>query len=318
MNTQEIFGKIFDYKLNGIDSSDRIEIEKKNYDFSTNSNSEKTTFESGIKSIDVFTPLTFGGISKISGPSWCGKLVLEMELIRNFLKTVGGKVIWLAVEERSREWQDILLEFKECNLAGEIVSVLTKANDSQEIFSEALNNTISLAEELAKNEKVLLVIDDRVLDGEIKFFPNLQNGQVLTLVSCFPEHKNSENLNFDSEIILNGKLAKKGIYPAVDVIASKSKVLSEAQKEVTAKVQKLFVNGNFPDFAESETQAQRIQNFLTQFFFVAQLYTGKPGVFVKKEEGLKDLQELLENGFQGLDPKEFLYKGNLESITETA
>ncbi len=96
------------------------------------------------------------------------------------------------------------------------------------------------------------------------------------------------------------------------------KVLSEAQKEVTAKVQSLFANGNFPEFSESEVQAQRIQNFLSQFFFVAQLYTGKSGVFVKKEESLKNLQELLENDFSDLDPKEFLYKGNLESITETA
>lgn len=316
MQTEQIFGKIFDYKLNETNTNQNIEIEKKNYDFSAESNSQNEFFESGIKVIDVFTPLYFGCVSKLSGASWCGKLFLEMELIRNFLKTQNGKVVWLAVEEKTREWQDILLELKESNLTDDLVSVLVKSNDSQEIFAEALANTLSLAEELSKNEKVFLFIDDRVLNENFKFLPKLEN--VLTVVSCFPEHTNSQNISFDSEIILEKKLAKMGLYPAFDVIESESKMLGEAQKEVSAKVRELFLQEGFPEFSETSEKAQKILNFFTQLFFVAQFYTGKPGVFVRSEKSLEGFKELLQNDFPALNPKDFLYKGNLESITETA
>jgi F-type H+-transporting ATPase subunit beta len=143
--------------------------------------------------------------------------------------------------------------------------------------------------------------------------------------------------HLDSTIILERRIAELGIYPAVDPLKStssmlKPSVVGEEHYKVARDVQQVLqryedlkdiiailgMEELSPEDRMTVQRARRIQRFLSQPFFVAEQFTGKPGRFVKKEDTVRSFKEILEGKHDDLPEQAFLYVGSIEEAIENA
>lgn len=326
----------------------------------------------GIKALDFFSPIAKGFKMGLLGGAGVGKTVVIKELINNIYKSRNSNAVFIGVGERLREGKELYDEMKESNLLDKISVVFGQMGDNPVARSKAVYSGLTLAEYLRdeKNQDVLLFIDNiyrfvqakSEISTELKHFPvengypttmasdvseveerinSLQNGSITSFQAIYvpADDMNDEAVqtitsHTDGQVVLDRKVAEKGLYPAVNLFKTTSKLIDpsvvgerhyklveEVLKYLTRyeELEEIIAVLGIDELSQNDKdifyRSRKIRNYFTQPMFVAENYTNIPGKFVKIEDVLDDVENIINGKFDNIDEDKFLYIG---TIKETA
>ena len=329
--------------------------------------------ETGIKVIDLLAPYAKGGKIGLFGGAGVGKTVLIQELIRNIASEHGGYSIFTGVGERSREGNDLYTEMSESGVIKNTALVFGQMNESPGARMRVGLTGLTMAEYFrdVEHQDVLLFIDNifrftqagsevSALLGRVPsavgYQPTLatEMGQLQeritstkdgSITSVQAVYVPADDLtdpapattftHLDATTVLDRKITELGIYPAVDPLASTSRILDphivgRLHHEKTQRVKQILQrNKELQDIIsilgmeelsdEDRTivnRARRVQRFLSQPFAVAEQFTGVPGVMVSIEDTIKGFRMILDGEVDNLPEQAFLNVGTIEEAIE--
>jgi F-type H+-transporting ATPase subunit beta len=343
---------------------------------------ELRMFETGIKVIDLLEPYLQGGKIGLFGGAGVGKTVIIMELINNIAMKHGGVSVFGGVGERTREGNDLWLEFQESGVinmddmsksrAALIYGQMTEPPGARlRVGLSAL--TVSEYFRDAEGKDVLLFIDNVFrftqagsevsallgrMPSAVGYQPTLlsemgqmqeritstKKGSITSVQAIYVPADDYTDpapattfAHLDSTIILDRAIAELGIYPAVDPLKSTSRMLDpqvvgEEHYQVAREAQRILqryadlkdiiailgVEELSDDDKRVVVRARRIQRFFSQPFFVAEQFTGTPGVFVPRSETVRGFKEIIEGKHDDLPEGAFMYVGSIDQAIEKA
>lgn len=330
-----------------------------------------STLPTGIKVIDFFAPISKGFKMGLLGGAGVGKTVVIKELINNLYMSHNSNAVFVGVGERSREGKELYNEMKSSNLLDKISIVFGQMGDNPVSRSKAVYSGLTLAEYLRDNKQqdVLLFVDNiyrfvqakSEISTELKRIP-VENGYPTTMasdVSEVEERINSlehgsitsfqavyvpaDDLNdeavqtitshMDGQVVLDRKVAEKGLYPAINVFKTSSKLIDVekvgqrhydlVQKVLQyltryEKLEEIIAVLGIDELSQDDKlifyRSRKLRNYFTQPMFVAQDYTNIPGKFVKIEDVLDDVEAVLSGKYDSIDESKFLYIGTLKEL----
>ncbi len=331
-------------------------------------NIESKILWTGIKVIDFFAPLQKGFKMGLLGGAGVGKTVLIKEIIHNVYTSLNSNAIFTGIGERSREGQELYSEMKESNLLDKMAMVYGQMGDNPVSRSKAVYSGLTMAEYLRdeKKQDVLLFIDNiyRFIQAKSEIATELkqiligngypsdmasemskieerinsnQNGSITSVQAIYipADDLTDESVQtimsyMDGQIVLDRKVAELGIYPAIDVFNSTSKLvdiekIGERHFHLVEQVLKTLTRYNeleeiitvlgIEELSEEDKlifyRARKLRNYFSQPMFVAEAYTGIPGQFVKIEDVLNDVEGILSGKFDEIDESKFLFVGKI-------
>ena len=323
----------------------------------------------GIKVIDFFAPLSKGFKMGLLGGAGVGKTVLIKELINNVYKNLNSNAVFVGVGERSREGMVLYDEMRESQLLDKISIVFGQMGDNPVSRSKAVYSGLTLAEYLRDQEgqDVLLFIDNiyrfvqakSEISTELKRVP-VENGYPTTMASDISEVEerinSTENgsitsfqaiyvpaddmndeavqniiAHTDGQIVLDRKVAEKGLYPAINIFKTTSKLIDVEKigekhyhlveqvlkyltryEELEEIIAVLGIDELSDDDKNIFYRSRKLRNYFTQPMFVAENYTNIPGKFVSITDVLVDVEAILTGAYDSVDESKFLYIGKYE------
>lgn len=329
----------------------------------------------GIKVIDLLIPFVKGGKIGLFGGAGVGKTVLVQELINNVATQHGGLSVFAGVGERSREGNDLYYEMKAAGVLDKTALVFGQMNEPPGARMRVALSALTMAEYFRdqENQDVLLFIDNifrftqagsevSTLLGRIPstvgYQPTLatEMGQLQeritstkhgSITSVQAVYVPADDLtdpapattfsHLDAKTVLDRNIASLGIYPAVDPLASGSRILDplivgqehynvarqviqtlQRFKELQDIIAILGVDELSEEDKKVVARARRIRNFLSQPFFVAEKFSGIQGKFLKLEDTIRSFAELLSGKYDEIPEEAFLYIGTIEEAVEKA
>jgi len=331
--------------------------------------------ETGLKVIDLITPFTRGGKVGAYGGAGVGKTVIIMELIHNIARIHGGFSVFAGVGERSREGNDLWVEMRESGVIEKTALVFGQMNEPPGVRARVALTGLTMAEYFrdVKGQDVLLFIDNiyrYVLAGmevsallgrmpsAVGYQPTLstevgeleeritstKKGSITSFQAIYVPADDysdpgivSTMGHLDAVIALERSIAELGIYPAVDPLASTSRILDplvvgEEHYRVARGVQTVLQRYKelqdiiailgIEELSEEDkltvTRARRIQRFLSQPMFVAEAFTGTEGRYVPVKETVRGFAEILEGKHDALPEQAFYMVGTIDEAVEKA
>lgn len=323
----------------------------------------------GIKVLDFFAPMQKGFKMGLLGGAGVGKTVLIKELINNVYKALQSNSIFVGVGERSREGRELYDEMQEAQLLDKIGIIFGQMGENSSARSKAIFSGLTAAEYLRdeKGQDVLLFVDNiyryvqaiSEINAELSRVP-IENGYPANIgssISQVEERINStENgsitsfqaiyipaddltdaavqtiqSHLDGQIVLDRKVAEKGLYPAVDVFNTTSKLIDIEKVgekhyrlvEATLKyysryrdLEEIIAVLGIEELSEEDTKVfyrtRKLRNYFTQPMFVAEQFTGIPGQFVKIDDILNDVENILNGSYDDVDESRFSYIGKID------
>jgi F-type H+/Na+-transporting ATPase subunit beta len=338
-------------------------------------NTKTEIFETGIKVIDLLEPYAKGGKVGLFGGAGVGKTVVIQELIHNIAQEHGGVSVFGGVGERTREGNDLWNEFKESKVIDKVALVYGQMNEPPGARMRVGLSALTVAEYFRDYSKqdVLLFIDNIFrfvqagsevsallgrMPSAVGYQPTLatEMGELQERITSTTEgsitsvqaiYVPADDLTdpapattfafLDASTVLSRQISELGIYPAVDPLASTSRVLDpriigDTHYSVARGVQQVLqrykdlqdiiaILGMDELSEEDKTtvgRARRIQKFLSQPFFVAEIFTGFAGKYVKLEDTIKGFKEILEGKYDDLPEQAFYMVGTIEEAREKA
>ena len=335
---------------------------------------EPEMFETGVKVIDLIAPFRKGGKIGVFGGAGVGKTVIIQELINNVAKEHGGHSVFAGVGERSREGNDLWHEMIEADVMKNTVMVFGQMNEPPGARQRVGLTGVTMAEFFRdRGEDVLLFIDNIFrftqagsevsallgrLPSAVGYQPTLatevgqlqeritstRTGSITSLQAVYvpaddytDPAPSSVFAHLDSTINLERSLAEQALFPAIDPLASTSRVLDprvvgddhyNVAREVQRVLQRyrdlqdiiaiLGIDELSEDDRLTVARASKIQRFLTQPMFVAEAFTGTPGVYVRVAETVRGFQEILEGKHDALPEQAFYMQGDIDSVVRRA
>lgn len=332
-------------------------------------------FWTGIKVIDMLAPYTRGGKIGLFGGAGVGKTVLIQELINNVATQHGGYSVFAGVGERTREGNDLWHEMKDAGVLPKTALIFGQMNEPPGARARVALTGLSVAEYFRdeENQDVLFFVDNifrftqagsevSALLGRIPsavgYQPTLgtemgelqeritstNKGSITSIQAVYVPADDYTDpapattfAHLDATTNLSRQIAELGIYPAVDPLASTSRILSpdvvgEEHYNVARRVQStlqrykelqdIIAILGMDELSEEDrmavNRARKIQRFLSQPFTVAEQFTGMTGKFVKIEETVRSFKEILEGKHDNLPEQAFLYVGTIEEAVAKA
>ena len=334
---------------------------------------ETTTqmLETGLKVIDLITPFRKGGKVGAYGGAGVGKTVIIMELIRNIATEHKGYSVFAGVGERSREGNDLWHDMKESGVIDKTVLVFGQMNEPPGVRLRVALTGLTMAEYFrdVEHQDILLFIDNIYrytlagmevsallgrMPSAVGYQPTLAT-EVGDLEERITSTKDGSITSFqavyvpaddytdpgvtatfghlDAVIALERSLAAQALYPAVDPLASTSRILDpvvvgEKHYGVARGVQQVLQR--YKDLQDiiailgieelsdedkvTVARARRIQRFLTQPMFVSEVFTGRKGKYVPIDETVRGFEEILEGKHDDVPELEFYMKGSIEEV----
>ena len=322
----------------------------------------------GIKVLDFFATLQKGFKMGLLGGAGVGKTVLIKELINNVYKKFKSNAIFIGIGERSREGKELYDEMKEDKLLDKMCMVFGQMGESPCSRSKAVYSGLTVAEYLRdeQNQDVLLFIDNiyrfiqakSEISTELRRIP-IENGYPTTMASDISEVEeriNSTELgsitsfqaiyipadditddavqsittHLDGQIVLDRKVAEKGLYPAINVFKSSSKAIDpdiigkrhynlvqETLKYLSRyeELEEIIAVLGIDELSEEDKmifyRSRKLRNYFTQPLFVSENFTGIKGKMVDIEDTLKDVEDILNGKYDNIDEEKLLYRGKL-------
>lgn len=365
-----VFGEPVD-KKGPIKSKTRSPIYAESPQFNQEAGGKKTIFETGIKAIDFFAPVTRGGKIGFIGGAGIGKSVLLTELIHNIAMFKKGISVFSGIGERIREGKELydLLEFNK--VLSSVALVFGQMNENAAVRFRVGFSAVTIAEYFrdVMHQDVLFFVDNlyrfvqagnelstqmnmipsedgyqATLDSEMATFQerisSTKNGAITCVEAVYvPSDDITDKAvqsafpYLDSIVILSREVAEEGRYPAVDLLASTSAVLDpvvvgrfhydtilEAQKLLKqyGELQRIVsIVGEGELSNENRVvfhRAKKLINYMTQNFFVIQEFTGKRGAYVKKEDTVRDVWEIVSGKLDLTEDEKLLGIGSLDDL----
>lgn len=320
----------------------------------------------GIKVLDFFAPMRKGFKMGLLGGAGVGKTVLIKELIHNVYQGLQSNSVFVGVGERSREGRDLIDEMAEAGLTDKIAMAFGQMGDNAMSRSRASHTGLTLAEYLRdeKKQDVLLFIDNiyRLVQANAEISTELarmpiDNGYspaLLTEISEVEERINSTadgsitsfqaifipaddmtdsavhaiSQHLDGQVVLDRSVAEKGLYPAINVFATSSRIIDpevvgethfklvewalrtlSRYEELEQIVAVLGIDELSEDDRNTFFRARMLRNYFSQPMYVAEQYTGIPGQFVEIKDVLDDVNAILSGACDDVDESEFSYIG---------
>jgi F-type H+-transporting ATPase subunit beta len=344
--------------------------------------SKTELFPTGIKVIDLLTPLVRGGKAGLFGGAGLGKTVILQELIARIASEHGGFSVFAGVGERTREGNDLWLEMQETKIGktdrqvlSQTAMVFGQMNEPPGARLRVALSALTMCEWFRDSTGAdsLLFVDNIFrfsqagsevsallgrMPSAVGYQPTLatemgelqeritstQKGAITSVQAVYvpaddptdPAPANAFQ-HLDAFIYLERKISEKGIYPAVDPLASYSNILSaqyvgEEHYTVARRVQQILQRYRelqdiiailgVEELSEEDKQvvhrARRIEKFLSQPFIVAEVFTNKPGKVTPLADTVRSFKEICEGKWDHLPEGAFMYVGAVEEADEQA
>jgi ATP synthase, F1 beta subunit len=331
--------------------------------------------ETGIKAIDLIQPYQKGGKIGLFGGAGVGKTVLIMELIHNIASEHSGVSVFGGVGERTREGNDLWNEMKESGVIDKVALIYGQMNEPPGARMRVGLSALTAAEYFRDFSKqdVLLFIDNIFrftqagsevsallgrMPSAVGYQPTLatemgelqeritstKDGSITSVQAIYVPADDLTDpapattfSHLDASTVLSRQIASLGIYPAVDPLASNSRVLDpniigEEHYNVTKRVleilqkykelQDIIAILGMDELSDEDkltvNRARKIQRFLSQPFFVAEQFSGISGKYVKLEDTIRGFKEIIEGKHDDLPEQAFYMVGTIEEAIEKA
>ena len=327
----------------------------------------------GIKVVDLMEPYTKGGKTGLFGGAGVGKTVLIQELIRNIATEHGGFSVFAGVGERTREGNDLYAEMTESGVIDKTTMVFGQMNEPPGARLRVGLSGLAMAEYFREEEgrDVLLFIDNIFrftqagsevsallgrMPSAVGYQPTLstemgdlqeritstKKGSITSVQAVYVPADDLTDpapatafAHLDATSVLERKIAELGIYPAVDPLASTSRILDpriigDRHYNVSRNVQSVLqqykdlqdiiailgMDELSDDDKVTVARARKIQKFMSQPFFVAEQFTGTPGRYVSLEDTVSGFESILNGEADELPENAFAYVGTLDEAFE--
>lgn len=331
-------------------------------------------FETGIKVIDLIAPFTKGGKTGIFGGAGVGKTVVILELIASLAREHGGYSVFAGVGERTREGTQLYKEMEEAGVLDKLCMVFGQMNEPSGVRLRVALTGLTMAEYFRdEGRDVLLFIDNIfrfVMSGSevsallgrmpsaVGYQPTLatemgelqeritstRRGSITSMQAVYVPADDYTDpapvttfAHLDATISLERSIAALGIYPAVDPLASTSRILDplivgEEHYEVARGVQRVLQRYKdlqdiiailgIDELSEDDklvvARARKIQRFFSQPFSVAEQFTGRPGRYVPTAETVSGFKKILDGELDHVPEPHFYMAGNIDEVFERA
>jgi len=375
-----VLGRVLNVIGDPVDSDEPVQYEKR-YPIHRpaptleEQNTKMELFETGIKVIDLLEPYLKGGKIGLFGGAGVGKTVLIMEMINNVAKKHGGLTVFAGVGERTREGNDLWLDFKQSGVIDKTALIYGQMTEPPGARLRVALTGLTVAEYFRDEEGLdtLLFIDNIFrftqagsevsatlgrMPSAVGYQPNLATemgemqeritsttkGSITSIQAIYVPADDYTDpapattfAHLDATTNLSRQLTEIGIYPAVDPLASYSrildpKIIGEEHYSVARKVKEILqrykdlqdiiaILGMEELSDEDKTivaRARKIQKFLSQPFFVAAEFTGMAGKYVELKDTIKSFKELAEGKYDDLPEQAFYMVGAIEEAIEKA
>ncbi|HET9099870.1 MAG TPA: F0F1 ATP synthase subunit beta [Acidobacteriaceae bacterium] len=368
-------------ELGPVDAKERRPIHRSAPAFDEQSTREEM-FETGIKVIDLIQPFLKGGKTGLFGGAGVGKTVVIQELINNVASQHGGFSVFAGVGERTREGNDLWLEFQESGVidlkqpdkskAALIYGQMTEPPGAR--LRVALT-ALTVAEYFRDEEgsDTLLFIDNIFrftqagsevstllgrMPSAVGYQPNLatemgelqeritstKNGSITSVQAVYVPADDLTDpapattfAHLDATTVLSRPLSELGIYPAVDPLASTSRILTprivgqehydvaQGVKRILQRykdLQDIIAILGIDELSEEDKltvmRARKVQKFLSQPFHVAEQFTGLQGRYVKVADTVRSFKEVIDGKHDDVPEQAFYMKGDIDEVLEAA
>ena len=374
-----VLGEPVDFPDRPVDAKERWSIHRAAPTLE-NQSTELKMFETGIKVIDLLEPYLQGGKIGLFGGAGVGKTVVIMELINNIAMKHGGVSVFGGVGERTREGNDLWLEFQESGVidikdfsksrAALVYGQMTEPPGARlRVGLSAL--TVAEYFRDAEGKDVLLFIDNVFrftqagsevsallgrMPSAVGYQPTLlsemgtmqeritstKNGSITSVQAIYVPADDYTDpapattfAHLDATTNLSRQIAELGIYPAVDPLASSSRILDprvigEEHYNVARQVKQILqrykdlqdiiailgIDELSEDDKLTVSRARKIQKFLSQPFFVAQQFTGLEGKYVPIADTIRGFKEITEGKHDEIPEQDFYLVGSIEEVLE--
>jgi F-type H+/Na+-transporting ATPase subunit beta len=331
--------------------------------------------ETGIKVLDLLTPYVRGGKVGLFGGAGVGKTVLIQEMITRVAKNFGGVSVFAGVGERTREGNDLIIEMTESDVIKDTALVFGQMDEPPGTRLRVGLAALTMAEYFrdVRGQDVLLFIDNIFrftqagsevstllgrMPSAVGYQPTLADemGQLQERITSTRGHSITSMqaiyvpadditdpapattfAHLDATTVLDRAITEKGIFPAVDPLASTSRILDAAyvgdeHYEVAREVQRILQRYRelqdiiailgIDELSEEDQvtvrRARRIERFLSHPMFVAEQFTGQPGVFVPLSDTVASFKAITEGKYDNLPEQAFYMVGGIEDVERKA
>ncbi len=332
-------------------------------------------FETGIKVIDLVAPFVKGGKIGLFGGAGVGKTVIIMELIHNVAMGHGGRSVFCGVGERTREGNDLYIEMKESGVLKSCSLIYGQMNEPPGARLRVGLSGLTVAEYFrdVEGQDVLVFIDNIFrftqagsevsallgrMPSAVGYQPTLatemgelqeritstKKGSITSVQAIYVPADDLTDpapatafSHLDATVVLSRQIFELGIYPAMDPLASSSRLLDaqylgERHYKVAVEVQRILQRYKdlqdiiailgMDELSEEDKQlvgrARRVQRFLSQPFFVATQFTGLEGKYVKLEDTINSFERVVAGEFDQLPEQAFYMVGGIDEVVEQA
>ncbi len=332
-------------------------------------------FETGIKVIDLLEPYMKGGKTGLFGGAGVGKTVLIMELINNIAKEHSGYSVFAGVGERTREGNDLYHEMKDSKVLDQTALIYGQMTEPPGARARVGLTGLTAAEYFRDEEgkDVLLFIDNIFrftqagsevsallgrMPSAVGYQPTLatemgqmqeritstKKGSITSVQAIYVPADDYTDpapattfAHLDATTNLSRQISELGIYPAVDPLASSSRILDpqilgDEHYDVARNVKRILQKYKdlqdiiailgIEELSDEDklvvSRARRIQKFLSQPFHVAETFTGMPGRYVKLEDTIRGFKEIAEGMHDDLPEGAFYMVGTIDEAIEKA
>ena len=320
----------------------------------------------GIKAIDFFAPIQKGFKMGLLGGAGVGKTVLIKELIHNIYASSNSNAVFVGAGERSREGRELYDDMKSSNLLDKMTMVYGQMGDNPVSRSKSVSTGLRMAEYLRdeKGQDVLIFIDNiyRFIQAKAEIATDLkelliENGYPANMageISEIEERINSTDKGsitsfqaiyipaddltdeavqtvmsyMDGQIVLDRKISELGLYPAINVFKSTSKLIDKDKigerhfnlvEKVLAsltryeELEEIIAVLGIEELSEEDKlvfyRSRKLRNYFSQPMFVAETFTNIKGEFVNIEDVLNDVENILNGKYDNVDESKFRYIG---------
>lgn len=331
-------------------------------------------FETGLKVIDLIAPFTKGGKTGIFGGAGVGKTVIIMELIRSIATVHQGNSVFAGVGERTREGTQLYREMLESGVMKDTVMVYGQMNEPAGVRLRVALTALSMAEYFRDQGRDVLLFIDNIfrftmsgsevsallgrMPSAVGYQPTLatemgelqeritstRTGSITSMQAVYvPADDYSDPApvatftHLDATIALERSIAEKAIFPAVDPLASTSRILDprivgEEHYNTAREVQRVLQRYKdlqdiiailgIDELSEDDklivSRARKIERFFSQPMSVAEQFTGRPGRYVKLKDTVSGFREILDGNCDDLPEQAFYMAGTIDEVRKNA
>jgi len=331
-------------------------------------------FETGIKVIDLIAPFTKGGKTGIFGGAGVGKTVIIQELINSIASVHQGNSVFAGVGERTREGTQMYREMIESGVIKDTALVYGQMNEPAGVRLRVALSALTMAEYFRDQGRDVLLFIDNIfrfsmsgsevsallgrMPSAVGYQPTLgtemgqlqeritstKTGSITSMQAVYvPADDYSDPApvatftHLDATIALERSIADKGIYPAVDPLASTSRILdpnivSEEHYATAREVQQVLQRYKdlqdiiailgIDELSEDDklivSRARKVERFFSQPFVVAEQFTGMEGIYVPLKETVRGFREILDGKHDEIPESLFMFAGSIDDVVARA